>query len=456
MTGADHDRLVDARTGLLSSVDPVAHDPAWPDSLVMMVGQVAHIGRHLPWPADRVATGTAFDDHTAARRSAIGEAVERYCGNFVPGGLRRASYVELRAGGEAALDPAAVCLYSRRQYADAASPFVPFTEDLPVLWARGYRLRDGAPVWLPASLVWVNYFVGPRTDEPRTNFVVYAGIATGTSRRDAERAALEEIIERDATEVWWRARGPVTGLRTDTSPGAAAAFATRRPSPLRYHAVWVPTVFGVPVVGVLVIDPEQDVVGLGLAARPDPVAALRKALAEAVSLRSYALGLADPDGTVWQAIHAGLVDPTPFHPWRADRAYLDSYRPDFRDVLDLGCQSQVYLDPRTRPWLAALTDPPDQLPVENLPVVPGEPRQAYLHRLAAEGIEAYGIDLTTPDVAAAGLRVVRVIAPGTYSNAPAAFPFLGGRRQYTEPARLGWVDRELTEDDLRYQPVPHT
>lgn len=456
MTGPDYDRLVDARTGLLTAVDRVPHDHAWPASLVIMVGQVAHIGRYRPWPADRVATGTAFDDEIAARRGAIGEAVERYCGNFVPAGLRRASYTELRTAGEAAIDPATLCLYSRRQYADPGSPFVPFTGDLPVLWTRGYWLRDGRPTWVPASLVWVNYFVGPRAAEPRTNFVVYAGIAAGTSRADAERAALEEIIERDATELWWHAHGPVVGLGVDTSPRAAAAFATARPVVLRYHAVWVPSVFGVPVVGVLLVDPERDVVGLGLAARPDPVDALRKALAEVVSLRGYALGLADPAGTIWQAIRAGLLDATPFQPWRADRAYLDSYRPDFRDVVDLGCQSQVYLDPRTRPWLAGLIDPPRQIPVEELPAVEGEPRRAYLDRLAGEGIDAYGVDLTTPDVAAAGLCVVRILAPGTYSNAPAAFPFLGGHRQYTEPARLGWTDRELTEDDLRYQPIPHT
>ena len=52
--------------------------------------------------------------------------------------------------------------------------------------------------------------------------------------------------------------------------------------------------------------------------------------------------------------------------------------------------------------------------------------------------------------------MVRVVAPGTYSNAPAGFPFLGGRRQYTEPRRLGWTGRDLTEDDLRSQPIPHT
>lgn len=456
MKTPDYDRLVDSRTGLLTSVDRLPHDPAWPGSLVMTVAQVADIGRRLPWPADRVSTGTAFDDETIARRAAIGEAVERYCGNFVPQGLRRASYAQLRAAGETAIDPASLCLYSPRQYDDPGSPFVRFTADLPVLWTLGYRLRDTAPAWVPASLVWVNYFVGHRAAEPRTNFVFYAGIAAGTDRADAERSALEEIIERDATELWWRAQGPVVGLDVQGSPRAASAFATARPAPMRYHAVHVPSVFEVPVVGVLAVDTDQDVVGLGLAARPDPVDALRKALAEAVSLRSYALGLADPAGTIWQAIEHGLVDATPFKPWRADRAYLDSYRADFRDVLDLGCQSQVYLDPRTRPWLSDLIEPARRMPVGDIPAVTGDPRQAYLDRLERQSIDAYGVDLTTDDIADAGLAVVRVIAPGTYSNAPAGFPFLGGRRQYTEPERLGWADRELTEDDLRRRPIPHT
>ncbi|MCA9863720.1 MAG: hypothetical protein KC432_11890, partial [Thermomicrobiales bacterium] len=65
------------------------------------------------------------------------------------------------------------------------------------------------------------------------------------------------------------------------------------------------------------------------------------------------------------------------------------------------------------------------------------------------------IDITTPDIASAGLRVVRVIAPGTVGNAPAAFPFLGRDRVRRIPVELGWRETALDEDELNYFPLPH-
>jgi ribosomal protein S12 methylthiotransferase accessory factor len=64
------------------------------------------------------------------------------------------------------------------------------------------------------------------------------------------------------------------------------------------------------------------------------------------------------------------------------------------------------------------------------------------------------VDLTTPDVRAAGLRVVRVLVPGLYCNAPAACPFLGGERLYREPVARQWVPGPLTEGQLVRDPLP--
>nr|WP_243710553.1 hypothetical protein [Micromonospora sp. KC213] len=66
------------------------------------------------------------------------------------------------------------------------------------------------------------------------------------------------------------------------------------------------------------------------------------------------------------------------------------------------------------------------------------------------------MDVTTPDAAAAGVAVVRVVAPGTYGNPPAAYPFLGGSRLYTDPLRLGQRATPLPEADVNRVPLPHT
>lgn len=452
MTLIDHMTLIDDRTGLIRRVDALEPEPWWPDGLTVCTAEVSSPHRLLPWPADRVSTGTAFGDPDRARMSATGEAVERYCGNFVPADLRRSSYHALR---EPAVDPAALALYSDDQYREL--PFVPFTRDLEVLWTRGVNLTDGAPVWLPASLVYVNYLAPPREDEPPTGYAMLAGIAAGPTARAARTAALEEVIERDATVIWW-ANGlparPVSGADQLLEPLAAPGWYRGRGAAgqCSYRVVEIPTVFEVSVIGVLIDDPETGIAALGVAARPDPAEAVAKALAEAVTLRRYALGLLDPDGEIWAAADAGVIDRRMFKPHREDRAYLLDYRADFRDVVDLGCHSQLWLDPAMRVHLAPITDSDDVVALTDLPRLDGDPHDEYLKRLAVQNLNAYAADVTTSDVAAAGLSVARVVVPGAYSNAPAAFPFLGGSRLYDDPMRLG----HRAAETLNPVPLPHT
>ena len=74
------------------------------------------------------------------------------------------------------------------------------------------------------------------------------------------------------------------------------------------------------------------------------------------------------------------------------------------------------------------------LPLEALPSLgraandAGQVRAAIVRRLAEEGHGPVSVDVTTAEVRAQGLAVVRVVAPGLYGNTPAAFPYLGGPR----------------------------
>jgi len=450
--------LVDQRCGVLTRLELVPPEPEWPRHLVVAVSEVADTWRIAPWASDRVSTGTAFGSTSAALGAAIGEAIERYCGNFVPEDLRRATYEELVIAGAEAIDPGRLALYADWQLASPGCPFVAFARDLPVLWALGERMDTGTAAYVPASLVWVNYFLPPREAEPRTNFTMFAGIAAGRTRAEAEASALEELIERDATMIWWHSGAPAVGIRTD--PELDALVAAERGGSIRYRLLQIRSVFGVPVVGALIEDDEHEVLGLGVAARCHPREAVQKALAEAVTLRTYALGLLDPEGVIWQSVAEGVIEGASFKPYRPDRRYADSYRDDFKDVTDLGCQSQIYLDPRMRQHLPRVRAPEEWTTLEEIPGIAAsgaeERRAAYLSLLARQQIEAFSVDLTTPDIRAAGLHVVRVVAPGLYGNAPAAFQYYGGRRLYEEPFACGWVDRPLRPEDVVIAPVPHT
>lgn len=423
--------LVDARFGLITRLEPYTPGFGMPPSWTGYSARVADTSKFAHWSADRYGFGAAFDDPERARLAALGEAVERYCGNAVPHNLEIASHREL---GKAALDPTRLALYSERQYATPGFPFVPFTRDLPVAWVPGQDLHTDTPALLPASLVYLNYFRGPHADEPPTHALPYSGIATGPDRATAETSALEELFERDTTALWW-ASGATADVITDE------------------RLLRIPDEFGIPVIAAFV--EREGLLSFGTAARADPAEAARKALVEAYAMFALTTEVATKDSPLWTAVARGEFAGHTFRPYREDRRYRDQFRADLRDIVDLPTLAQLYLDPRMQGEpLDRLRAPGPRINLDDVPAVPGDARTTYLDRLAEAGLGAYSADITTPDVRAAGLTVVRVVVPGLYGNAPAAFPYLGGERLYRTPAKLGWVSRELTEDDLYPYPVP--
>lgn len=421
--------LVDPRFGILRSLEILPAPDDLPPAFYRAHAEIADSSRFAPWNCDLRAGGCAWNQPQAARCAAGGEAVERYCGNLVSSALRRATYDQLRSSGDEAVDPGDLALFSAEQYALRGFPFVPFTSDLPVLWVRGHNLLTGRPVWVPASLVWVTFFTGsPGRGEPHTHPVPYAGIAAGTDRETALESALFELIERDAVHLSWH-RGdalprldPPSWLRRTVEGGA-----------VQMELYQFPNDFGVPVVGALAFDRQRDLLALGLAARRDPLSAALKAAAEGIQLLVASRTLDDPESSQMRQVACGAPG-LGLKPWRADRAYRRLYREDWRDAWDLLCHLQLYQDPAMRrPLEQRLSGGPTR-PLESLPSVDSEHLtllQQLIQRLAQRGHEAVEVDVTTPDVRQAGLRVLRVIAPGLYGNGPAAYPYLGGPRLAT-------------------------
>jgi ribosomal protein S12 methylthiotransferase accessory factor len=68
----------------------------------------------------------------------------------------------------------------------------------------------------------------------------------------------------------------------------------------------------------------------------------------------------------------------------------------------------------------------------------GQDVETCVRRLAAAGLEVLVADLTTPDVAGLGFKVVKVLIPGMHPIDFGYWRHLGGRRLYETPARLGY------------------
>ncbi|MFB0627734.1 YcaO-like family protein [Streptomyces sp. AB3(2024)] len=314
--------LLDARTGLITRLEPQRRRPGLPRMWVGYGASVARTDVFAPWLADRFGFGASAGDHDRARRAAVGEAVERYCGNAIPDGLRISSYDELVSQGRTALDPATLALYSPAQYATPGFPFTPFSRDLPVARTVGRDLHDGAEAMVPASLAWLHYHHGPRVAEPAVHSLVYSGIAAGENSAHAERFALEELFERDATTIWWSTGAPAAALTEAEAVTVTARLGGPAPGEGTGPAVrllHIPSEFGVSVAAAFPEDAERGMVAFGSACRVMPEAAAEKALVEAYGLYSLTRQLAEPDSEVWQAVGAGTLESHVFHSVRVWR-----------------------------------------------------------------------------------------------------------------------------------------
>ncbi|MEI5674831.1 MULTISPECIES: YcaO-like family protein [unclassified Nocardioides] len=418
MTTLPVDHLVDPEFGLVTGLHPVARLDGLPPSYVGLTAEVADSRVHGNWPSDRVSLGTTFGDPAGARIAAIGEAVERYCGNHVPDGLLRGTARELAAAGHRLLGPDDLRFFADWQHERAGFPFARFTDDAEIAWVAG--AGDDGPVQVPASWAHLNWRTGSRRGEPFLHHVNYAGIATGQGVDDAVRRGLLELVERDALSLWWHLDLPAAGIDPDSVPGLREHLAGSR---LEVHLLALPAWFGVPVVAAVVHDPVTGIVAGGFSAKLDPAETAVKATLEAIHSWVFTQGLLEADGWVFEAIGAGILSEGLYLPHRPDRDYLAVAGEQCSRVRDLGAQAQVWLDPEVqRRLLPRFSEPPTTVGLDALPTGTEPGLRAALR---AAGHEVVVCDLTTPDVALTPLRVVRVCARGLVPNAPAAFPYYG-------------------------------
>lgn len=437
--------LVEGRLGVITRVEALPRDPGLPPAYVCYRAHVADTRRFASWSADPVGWGSSLGEHAAAQAAAVGEAVERYCGHVVPTDLRTATARALRAAhpDDRVVSPTDLALFAPEQHGRPGFPFSPASDDLEVPWACGVDALDGRPAWVPAAAVHLDL---PQ-DAPLQPSS-YAGIATGTSPTDAQARALLELVERDATAVWW-----ASGASARSIDDAGAVTGLLGPTRLQVTLLEVPSEHALPVVVAVVVDPDDDLVALGAACRAHPWDAAVKALVEALGGLRLARELADPGSETWRSVAAGRTPAHVFLPQRTDRRHLDDVGDRYARLVDLPGLAQLAQDPRYRALALPRLHPERTVRLTELRAGPQDPEH-LLEQLAGRGLRPVTVDLTTSDVRAAGLVVVRVVVPGLVGNAPPAYPLLGSPRLLDVPRRLGWDRRPCSTRDLFAHPFP--
>lgn len=385
-------------------------------------------------------TGGAGLSVTDAKLSALGELLEGYCAAAMPPKMEIfGTYKELSRHHEV-VEPARFALFSENQYASNGFPFRPFNEDTPVAWVWGYSLIREKRVLVPASRVYLPY--SKRPEEADIGPLLSTGLAGAGSLETAILSGLYECIERDAFTIFWLNNLPVR--RIDIR-GSSSAVPFKRlhdelfdVSGYEYHVYDITNDLNVSTIYVIlaVNSPRGKIYPIGASSRLDGVEAVFKAVTEAIQGKPYVL-------------HEMKQEPN----WRP--------RPDFADVDSFARSCKVYsIEPALVPHLLSVEERAHAtVTLENLPrwETPGAVAaiQHITNQLRARDYEAIIVDLTTSDVDALGVKVVRVITPELqHLHGHHAWPFLGGRRIFEVPARLGFREGMPTEKAFCQYPHP--
>lgn len=448
------DLLVSERCGIVVRTVTIEHHASVPAALTTVQAHVAHQWWQYPsWHNDATGVGSTFNDPNQSWVAAIAEATERYGANALP--LARpihASYNDLHQRGDYVLDPDQLALFTPDCYARPDFPFALFTRNVPIHWVRGWSLTTNRAAWIPLNLTYVNWQMG-NYDQPFFHDPFYPGISAGTTLEQAIVGGLEEVIERDTMMIWWLNRPVLPALHL---PSDVAALWHGIPTTLGQNAwmIPLPNEFEIPVVAGVVYNAQEQLLNIGFACRPDPLQAGLKAWTEALTLQEGSRDLLDPDGRIWGEVAAGTLGNV-FQAWRTDRRYTDSFRADFRDLTEQNAHQQFFLDPRAIEHIRSWVMVEAGVTLDELLPLPNRSLSTYQKRIEAKGHEIFYVDLTPPDIARAGLRVVRVLVPGLVPDFPAAFPHLGNGRIQQMAVALGWCDGVPTEMELNFYPIPH-
>jgi len=429
--GGERIREASATNALLEThVSPITGAIGWTQSIEIGSGYFGHYCL-CSWPSSSRETPPDLSNTRAApagismgkgrteaqaRASGIGEALERLSVEWrgdEPGVCARASELS-----EPFIHPQRLLGYSQSQYRDRAqwreknwTSYVPlpFDESAPIDWSPAWSLTEGRWKWVPTSYMFFNNrkISGNNFFRGDTN-----GVAAGNCLEEAVAQAFCELVERDATAVWWynRLRRPGVDLESFGSRFVDDLVRAIRSQDFEVNAIDLTHDLGIPVFAATSHHPskglEHTLIGLG--AHSDPRIALERAITELgqswqVNEHSEMSKIFERSG-LQTADELTYLTPDPTVPLR--RRHDFSYAPTDDFLEDI---------------------------------------ERWVQLLRAKGLEILIADMTRPDI---GLRVARVIVPGFAHF----WPRFACTRLYEVPVRTGWLDQPREESELNPAP----
>jgi thiazole/oxazole-forming peptide maturase SagD family component len=428
------DRCVSPLLGPVRSLKTVNFDASSPAVLTVLPELVELHRRAGVERPDYHLGGFGFRPDEAVMK-ALGESVER-ASHFLfhranAGLLQRASDRGLAAAGFAHVPVREFGHFTEAQYGRPGCPARPIDGDTTITWLPMIDLSTGDEVLLPAQATLAGF---PTHDEPRA----FVGITTGSAAHvDYPRAllgALLEALQVDVTVGHWYsgATAPRIEVSRTATPRFSRFWEQNRGALERAHGwcefYWLPQPERLPVyvVACAVRRPgEFPALGIGHGVATDLERAMYRALYEAIPISLVVL---------LQSLRGLFGDPPP--DGGMPKARAASVRElfgklDIGRVTDLEAGVVHYALPENAEKLfPSRFDPdavvsPEQIRRDVPPAWSGLPVLDASRQIVQEMVRRfrlYGMDLTTPDITAMGLRVVRVYSPDLMALPIPSFP----------------------------------
>lgn len=411
----------DSRIGLLRSIREEPLTPGAPE--FFHVYALASNTHAFTSQANFANSGGAATDRLNAVGKAVGEAIERYCGAIFD--YADLPFTSCSDAPFSCVDPTEFALYSSEQYAHPDFKYVPFDNDTKIRWVKGFDALTGESVHIPAGMVFVPYYYFDGEDGRDMPIAqpISTGLACHTSVERAAVSAICEVIERDVFTITWQAGLSMPHVLIESLSSENYDLVRR----FEVHGLNVTLLnltmdTGVPTVMAVLKSDNQDQPAMVVAAAtdPDPEIAVRKSLEEVAHTRRYAdmvkrfspperlERFAGPNFGVGQQQDHLLYWSLHQHVSQAEFLCASEVREEFDDMENLTSGT----DGSMRDLLVLLSK-----------------------KVANTGHRVLLVDLTTPDIAALGLHVVRAVIPGFH------------------PMFMGHDVRSLESKRLRHVPV---
>jgi len=293
----------------------------------------------------------------------------------------------------------------------------PDTFDGDIDWTAAEALADRSTRWLPSQICFGRYgeraLCADRTWRCDSN-----GCAAGSTPQQALAHACLELVERDATGIWWYGgvRAPAVPRSLLEGDPVGQALAARERMGQSVRLLDLTHDLEIPVIAAIIADKAGDLLALGFGCDVDRVRAVRSAYSEMCQME---LSIAFAKRRVEQGGDAVRLEDCRLLDWVAKASHLPHLQPDERLVAprspDVACSDEQAVD-------------------------------LVRERLRRAGLEAYSLDLQRADI---GVPAVRAFVPGLCHFKPR----FGFRRLIDVPRALRWREAGFDVDELTDLPL---